>query len=159
MRVIAVCSGKGGVGKTSAAVNLAALAARSLRVVLWDLDPQGGATQCLGTDTARRGFTKELVRGRRSLVDAAIATQWEGLAIVAADRAARNVDRFLDADHSLTSRLRPLGERYDVVVLDCPPGDDALVAHVVAAADGLFVSLVPNPMSIRALDQFAELVA
>src|SRR5664279_3942949 len=90
MRVVASCSGKGGVGKTTAAVNIAALAARSLRVMLWDLDPQGAATHCVAAVPAARGLAKDLVRGRRSLAASAVLTQWNGLAVVAADRTARN---------------------------------------------------------------------
>jgi chromosome partitioning protein len=158
MRVVASCSGKGGVGKTTVAVNLAALAARSLRVVLWDLDPQGAATHCLATVPAARGLTKNVARGRRKLVDAVVATRWEGLAIVAADRSARNLDRLLDDEHRLRSLLEPLRERYDLLVFDCPPGTGRLAEHVVDAADGLLVPLVPGPLSLRALDQLDDLV-
>ena len=158
MRVVASCSGKGGVGKTTAAVNLGALAARSLRVVIWDLDPQGAATHCLGAVPAHRGCVKEVVRGRRTLLDEAIPTRWEGLALVAADRSARNLDRLLDDEHRLRSMIAPLRERYDLVVLDCPPGAGRLAEHVVDAADGLLVPLIPGPLSVRALDQLDDLV-
>jgi chromosome partitioning protein len=158
MRVVASCSGKGGVGKTTVAVNVAALAARSLRVMLWDLDPQGAATHCLAAVPAARGATKGVVRGRRTLVDEAVATRWQGLALVAADRSARNLDRLLDDEHRLHSMLRPLREHYDLVVLDCPPGAGRLAEHVVEAADGLLVPLIPGPLSVRALDQLGDLV-
>ncbi len=158
MRVVASCSGKGGVGKTTVAVNVAALAARSLRVMLWDLDPQGAATHCLAAVPAARGATKGVVRGRRTLVDEAVATCWQGLALVAADRSARNLDRLLDDEHRLHSMLRPLREHYDLVVLDCPPGAGRLAEHVVEAADGLLVPLIPGPLSVRALDQLGDLV-
>ena len=159
MRVVASCSGKGGVGKTTAAVNVAALAARTRRVVIWDLDPQGAATHCLAAVPAARGVAKDVVRGRRSLVDTAVATRWEGLALVAADRTARNLDRLLDEEHELRDRLKPLREYFDLVVLDCPPGAGRLAEHVIDAADGLLVPLVPGPLSVRALDQLDDLVA
>ena len=158
MRVVASCSGKGGVGKTTVAVNIAALAARSLRVVLWDLDPQGAATHCLAAVPAARGVTKDVVRGRRTLVERAVATRWNGLAIVAADRSARNLDRLLDDEHRLRTLLEPLREHFDLVVLDCPPGAGRLAEHVVDAADGLLVPLIPGPLSVRALDQLDDLV-
>jgi cellulose biosynthesis protein BcsQ len=158
MRVVASCSGKGGVGKTTAAVNLAALAARSLEVVLWDLDPQGAATHCLSAVPAARGVAKDVVRGKRSLADGAVPTRWERLALVASDRSARNLDRLLDDEHRLHKLLRPLRERYDLVVLDCPPGAGRLAEHIVAAADGLLVPLIPGPLSVRALDQLGDLV-
>ena len=129
MRVVASCSAKGGVGKTTAAVNLAALAANRLRVVLWDLDPQGAATHCLASVPAARGVTKNIVRGRRTLAEQAVPTRWERLALVAADRSARNLDRFLDDDHRLRGMLKPLREHYDLVVLDCPPGAGGRGAH------------------------------
>jgi chromosome partitioning protein len=158
VRVVASCSGKGGVGKTTVAVNLAALAARSLRVVLWDLDPQGAATHCLATVPAARGTTKDVVRGRRTLVEMAVATRWEGLALVGSDRSARNLDRLLDDEHRLHKVLKPLRDHYDLVVLDCPPGAGRLIEHVVDAADGLLVPLIPGPLSVRALDQLGDLV-
>jgi cellulose biosynthesis protein BcsQ len=159
MLVVASCSGKGGVGKTTAAVNVAALAARSLRVMLWDLDPQGAATHCLAVVPAARGLAKDLVRGRRTLADAVVVTQWDGLAVVAADRTARNLDRLLDDEHHLRSRLKSVRDQYDVVVLDCPPGAGRLAEQIIEAADGLLVPLVPGPLSVRALDQLADLAA
>lgn len=159
MRVVASCGGKGGVGKTTAAVNVAALAARSLRVVIWDLDPQGAATHCLSAVPAPRGATKDIVRGRRTLVGEVVATRWEGLALVAADRSARNLDRQLDDGHRLRAMVEPLRGHYDLVVLDCPPGAGRLAEHVVDTADGLFVPLIPGPLSLRALDQLGDLVA
>src|SRR5262249_29469407 len=158
MKVVASCSGKGGVGKTTVAVNLAALAARTQRVVLWDLDPQGAATHCLATVPAPRGVAKGVVRGRRSLVDEARATQWDGLAVVPADRSARNYDRLLEDEHRLRALMRPLRDRFDLVVLDCPPGTGRLAEQIVDAADGLLVPLIPGPLSLRALDQLADLV-
>src|SRR5207244_2629808 len=144
MRVVASCSGKGGVGKTTVAVNVAALAATSMRVVIWDLDPQGAATHCLAAIPAARGAAKNVARGRRTLVDEARATRWERLAIVPADRSARNFDRLLDDEHQLHEMLQALREQYDLVVLDCPPGTGRLAEHVVASADGLLVPLIPG---------------
>jgi cellulose biosynthesis protein BcsQ len=158
MKIVASCSGKGGVGKTTVAVNLAALAARTRRVVLWDLDPQGAATHCLATVPAPRGVAKGVVRGRRNLAAEARPTQWERLSVVPADRSARNYDRLLDDDHHLRALLRPLRERFDLVVLDCPPGTGRLAEQIVDAADGLLVPLIPGPLSVRALDQLGDLV-
>jgi chromosome partitioning protein len=159
MLVVASCSGKGGVGKTTAAVNVAALAARSLRVMLWDLDPQGAATHCLAVVPAARGLAKDLVRGRRTLADAAVVTQWDGLAVVAADRTARNLDRLLDDEHHLRNQLKSVRDDYDLVVLDCPPGAGRLAEQIIEAADGLLIPMVPGPLSVRALDQLGDLVA
>jgi cellulose biosynthesis protein BcsQ len=158
MRVVASCSGKGGVGKTTAAVNVAALAARSLRVLVWDLDPQGAATHCLAAVPAARGVAKDLVRGRRTLIERSVTTRWDGLAIVPADRSARNLDRQLDDEHRLRTLLEPLHEHFDLVVLDCPPGAGRLAEHIVDASDGLLVPLIPGPLSLRALDQLDDLV-
>jgi cellulose biosynthesis protein BcsQ len=159
MLVVASCSGKGGVGKTTAAVNIAAVAARSLRVMLWDLDPQGAATHCLAVVPAARGLAKDLVRGRRTLDAAAVVTQWDGLAVVAADRTARNLDRLLDDEHHLRNRLKTVRDRYDLMMLDCPPGAGRLAEQIIETADGLLVPLVPGPLSVRALDQLGDLAA
>jgi chromosome partitioning protein len=127
--------------------------------MLWDLDPQGAATHCVAAVPAARGLAKDLVRGRRSLAESAVLTQWNGLAVMAADRTARNLDRLLDDDHHLRDRLASVRDAYDLVVLDCPPGAGRLAEQIIEAADGLLVPLVPGPLSVRALDQLSDLAA
>lgn len=158
MRVLATYAIKGGVGKTSAAVNLAHLAARDgLRTLLWDLDPQGSATYLFRVRPKVKGGGRALVRGARALDDAVKATDHEGLDLLPADFTYRSLDLELDALKKPTRRLRrlldPLADDYDLVVLDCPPSVSLSSESVVHAADLLVVPLVPAALSLRSYEQ------
>jgi len=164
VKVLASYSIKGGVGKTTAAVNLAWLAAaEGRRVLLWDLDPQGGATYLFRVKPKVKGGGKALVRGRRELADAAKASDFDNLDLVPSDFSYRHLDLLLDGQKRPTRRLeRLLGEvsdEYDVVVLDCPPSVSLVSENVVRAADLLLVPLQPAPLSVRTLDQLASFVS
>jgi cellulose biosynthesis protein BcsQ len=158
MTVIATYNIKGGVGKTSTAVNLAALAARGgERVLVWDLDPQGAATFLFRIKARVKGGGKRLVRGR-SDVDALIkGTDHEGLDLLPADFSYRHMDLFLDdakwPDRRLARVLRPLAEEYDLIFLDCPPSISLVSENVFRASDALLVPLIPTTLSLRTLDQ------
>ena len=109
MKVYATYNIKGGVGKTSTAVNLAYLAAASgRRTLLWDLDPQGAASYLLRVRPRVKGGGKALVRGKRSLDQAVKVTEFDGLDLVPADFTYRNLDLDLDATKRRTDRLRRL---------------------------------------------------
>ena len=161
MKVVATYAIKGGVGKTTAAVNLAALAAADgLRTVLWDLDPQGSATFLFRVRPRVRGGARGLVRGRRPLDEAVKGTDVIGLDLVPADFRYRTLDLELDAMRKPTRALRRLVEQladeYDLVVLDCPPSVSLVSESVVHAADLLLVPLIPATMATRSLDQLVE---
>jgi chromosome partitioning protein len=164
MRVLACYTIKGGVGKTSTAVNLAHLAARDgMRTLLWDLDPQGGATFLFRVKPRVKGGGSALVGGRRPIDDAVKGTDFERLDLLPADFSYRNLDLDLDAAKHSDDRLRrllaPLHTEYDLVVLDCPPGATLLSENIVHASDVLLVPLVPALLSLRTLDQLADFVA
>jgi cellulose biosynthesis protein BcsQ len=158
MKVLAMYAIKGGVGKTSAAVNLAHLAAvGGVRTLLWDLDPQGSATYLLRIRPRVKGGGKALVTGRRVLDDAIKGTDYEGLDLMPADFTYRSLDLELDALKKPTRRLRrlldPLSAEYDLVILDCPPSVSLTSESVVHAADLLAVPLIPAYLSLRSFDQ------
>jgi chromosome partitioning protein len=164
VKVLASYSIKGGVGKTTAAVNLAWLAAsEGRRVLLWDLDPQGGATYLLRVKPKVKGGGAALVRGRRELADAAKASDFDNLDLVPSDFSYRHLDLLLDAQKRPTRRLerllRDVEDEYDVVVLDCPPSVSLVSENIVRAADLLLVPLLPAPLSVRTLDQLDAFVA
>jgi chromosome partitioning protein len=154
---------KGGVGKTSAAVNLAHLAARNgYHALLWDLDPQGAATYLFRVRPKVKGGSKALVRGTRALDDAIKATDFDRLDLLPADFSYRNMDLQLDDTKRPTRRirqlLRPLADEYDVVFLDCPPSISLLSENVLHAVDTLLVPIIPATLSVRTFDQLARFV-
>jgi cellulose biosynthesis protein BcsQ len=158
MRTIAAYNIKGGVGKTSTAVNLAYLAGRDgLRTLLWDLDPQAAATYLFRVQPRVKGGGKGLIRGRRPVQDAVKGTDFDNLDLLPADFTYRNMDLVLSTGTQPTRRLRQLlgtvaGE-YDLVVLDCPPSVSLVSENVLRAADTLVVPLIPTTLSLRTFDQ------
>jgi cellulose biosynthesis protein BcsQ len=164
MKILATYNIKGGVGKTSTAVNISHLAARDgLRVLLWDLDAQGAATFLLRVRSRVKGGGAALIRGRRDLDAAIKGTDFDRLDLLPADFTYRKLDLILDASKKPTQRLarllRPLGAEYDLVVLDCPPSISLLSESVLHAADILLVPLIPTTLSVRTLDQLTEFIA
>jgi chromosome partitioning protein len=163
MKVVAVYSTKGGVGKTSAAVNLAWEAALSHRVLLWDLDPQGAATYLLEVKPKVKGGVDALVSGRTATGNAVRSTGYPNLDVLPADDSYRGLDLVFDAAKKSTQRLSKLLDTvaadYDVVVLDCPPGSSLVAENALYVADVVVVPLVPSPLSLRSLDQITAIVA
>ncbi len=161
MKILAVSNIKGGVGKTTAAVNLSYLAARAgHRTVLWDLDPQGGASYVLRGEPQERVKARRLVSGKVELPEIVSSTPWPGLDLIAADFSYRNFDAQLERRKHPTQRLlrmsRPLEREYDLLVLDCPPGASLLTENVLRAADAIAVPTVPAPLSLRMIGQLLE---
>ncbi|GAB2475112.1 ParA family protein [Jatrophihabitans fulvus] len=158
MRIAATYNIKGGVGKTSTAVNIAYESAqRGLRTLLWDLDAQGAATYILRVEAHVKGGGKRLVRGTRPLVDAIKGSDYDGLDLLPADFTYRHLDLLLDEAKKPTRRLgrllEPLADEFDLVVLDCPPSMSLLSENVLRAADIVLVPLIPTTLSVRTLDQ------
>ncbi|MGH3531362.1 MAG: ParA family protein [Mycobacterium sp.] len=163
MKIYATYNIKGGVGKTSAAVNLAHLAARNGdTALLWDLDPQGAATYLFRVRPKVKGGSRALVRGTRSLDDAIKATDFDRLDLLPADFSYRNMDLQLDDAKRPTRRirqlLRSLDDEYDVVFLDCPPSISLLSENVLHAVDTLLVPMIPATLSVRTFDQLVGFV-
>lgn len=154
MKTLAVYNLKGGVGKTAAAVNLAALAAASgLPTVLWDLDPQGAATWYLHGDSARSP-DKSVWTGATPIGRLQRETPIAGLQLIPADLDSRHLDVWLrkdDRDAALSALLKPLAEQAALVVLDCPPSLSHLADNIFAATDRVLVPVVPTHLSLRAL--------
>jgi chromosome partitioning protein len=162
-RVIATYNIKGGVGKTSAAVNLAYLAAaEGERTLVWDLDPQGASTYVFRVQPHVKGGGRRLVRGK-SDVDALIrGTDHDRLDLLPADFSYRHMDLALADSKDPTGRLArvlaPLRESYDYVFLDCPPSISLVSEGVFEAADALLVPIVPATLSSRTFDQLRRVV-
>jgi chromosome partitioning protein len=163
MRIVALYNIKGGVGKTSTAVNLAYLSAlHGRRTLLWDLDAQGAATYILRVRPRVKGGGEALVRARRPLDAAIKATDFDHLDLLPADFTYRHLDLLLDAQSKPTRQLarllQPLRADYDDVYLDCPPSMSLLSENVLRAADLVLVPLIPTTLSMRTMQQLREFV-
>lgn len=164
MKVVACYSLKGGVGKTSAAVNLAFAAARpDCPVLLWDLDPQGGASFYYRVRPRLRGGAKRLVLGTDDLDRHIRGSDFPDLDVLPADVSLRKMDLWLgDAKkprHRLVRLLQQLDGRYGVVILDCPPALSLGTEAVFTIADQLAIPVIPNQLAIRALGPVADHLA
>lgn len=149
---------KGGVGKTTTAVNIATLAARAGHYVLfWDLDPQGAATWYLKGKPRLSAKASRLVKGKVPIGNVIRETAYPQLDLIPSDFAYRNWDVLLSKaggkSRLLADMLAPLGEQYSLIVLDCPPSLSALSDNVFRAADRVWVPVIPTPLSIRAYEQ------
>ncbi|MGH9229578.1 MAG: ParA family protein [Acidimicrobiales bacterium] len=161
MKILATYSIKGGVGKTTAAVNLAYEAARTgSRVLVWDLDPQGAATYFFRVRPKVKGGTRRLVGSKGDLSEHIRASDLPSVHIVPADFSLRHLDLHLDGSRRPRDRLAGLlsgiEDRYDVGFLDCPPSISLASESVFGAADVLLVPVIPSTLSMRTLVQLSE---
>ncbi len=158
MKVVALYSIKGGVGKTSSAVNLAFISAcKGFRTLIWDLDPQGASSYYFRIKPKVKGGSKDLIAGKRELEGLIKGTDFEKLDLLPADFSFRNLDLILDSKKKPTQQikklLKPLAENYDFIFLDCPPNISLLSEAVFEAADILLSPIIPTTLSLRTLEQ------
>ncbi len=161
--VLATYNIKGGVGKTSAAANLAYLAAREgAPTLLWDLDPQGASTYLFRIKPKAGGGPRKLVRGRTDIAALIKGTDHPGLDLLPADFRYRHMDLALDSvkkpTRRLTRVLEPLREEYRYLFLDCPPSISLVSENVFDAADVLLVPIIPATLASRTLEQLEPLL-
>ncbi len=158
MKTVAVYSAKGGVGKSTLAVNLAwsaaALSARN--TLVWDLDAQGATTFILGEGKAAKVQVSR-VFAKDADPDALIRpTAYDRLHLLPADASLRKLDRLffdLGKKKRLAKLIDAVAKRYDRIILDCPPGLTDTSEQVLQAADLIIAPVIPSPLSQRSLDE------
>ena len=165
MRIVALANQKGGVGKTTTAVNLgAALAELGHRILLIDLDPQANATSSFGLQGTDETSLYEPLLGGASITEKILPTRRDGLFIIPADidLAGAEVEIARMPNHltRLAETLRPLqsDDTFDFVLLDCPPSLGILMSNALAAADELLTPIQCEYFALEGLVKIVRLV-
>ncbi len=157
MKVLAVYNLKGGVGKSSTAVNIAYLASKAgYETLLWDLDPQGASSWYFESENLGKVKSKKIFKQKLPLCKLIQNTEHKNLSIIPADISFGAFDselEKLDDDRALSKVLEPLKENYSLLILDCPPGLTRLTQNVFYAMDAVLLPMIPTWLSLRSYEQ------
>lgn len=164
MKVLSLYNIKGGVGKTTFAVNLAYGAAQSgRRTLLWDLDPQGSSSYILRVKPRLKGSLSRLAASKSSVEKSLKETQWPYLDLLPADFELRNLSGILKELKNETTRMtktvKLLGHRYDLVVVDSAPEASLVSENVLNFSDLVLVPVIPNALSLNTFNVLGKFAA
>ena len=159
-KVIAIINQKGGVGKTTTAVNLSALlGAMGQRVLMIDLDPQGNTTSGLGMEVDDKSIY-EVIMGRMKLTDVMEETEFKNLSIAGSDVRLANAELELveveKREYRLKTAVQSVQQDFDFIFIDCPPSLDLLTLNGLCACDSI---LIPVQCEYYALEGLSELIS
>lgn len=161
-RIIAVANQKGGVGKTTTAVNLSAcLAELGMRVLLVDIDPQGNATSGLGVDRkAVKASVYDVLLDDMSPLEAMVETRVSNLAVVPAiiDLAGAEIELVprISRENRLKKALNPVRDQFDFILMDCPPSLGLLTINALTAADSILIPIQCEYYALEGLTQLMD---
>lgn len=161
-KIIALANQKGGVGKTTTAINLsAAIAAEGLHVLLVDLDPQGNTTTGLGVKKKDvKVSVYEVITGKRRISDAIIATEFENLDVIASTSSLAGAELEIAALQDRVNRLKmqllTIRGNYDCIFIDCPPSLSLLTVNAMTAANEVLIPVQCEYFSLEGISQLSE---
>jgi len=161
MIVIALYNLKGGVGKTASCVNFAYLAAKEgYKTLLWDIDPQGSTSFYFKAKPKSYPGFKKLISKDANLEDVLLATDYENLDIIPADKSVKSFDVMMEEMRGSKNRLKGVlkqfeGE-YDFVFIDCPPGLSVLSENIFNASDIVLMPIIPTTLSVRTYNMIKD---
>jgi cellulose biosynthesis protein BcsQ len=161
MKTIALYNLKGGVGKTSACVNLAYCAARDgHKTLLWDMDPQSSATFYLDKKTKLKGGIEKLLKRKTKLEKVIKKTSYENLFIIPSELDNRDADQVLDdmkkSESRLKKVLKELGDNFDYLFIDAPPMITLLSENIFNSAHIIAFPMIPSTLSERTYHQVRD---
>ena len=161
MVTIAFYNLKGGVGKTTSAINLAYLAAQEgYKTLIWDLDPQGSTSFYLGASTTVKNESKKVLKGDLDLTETIQPTLYKNLYVIPSDLSARHADVLLSegkqSKKRLMSLLASLKDSFYLVIIDSPPGISLLHDNIFNAVNWILLPNIPTTLSIRSYETVAN---